>query len=283
MELCYGTAPVAVEDRGDGVRVELSDGSAATADVLVGADGIHSAVRSLVFGPEEDYLHRLGFHTAAYFFRDPELHAQVRERFLLTDTLGAQIGLYGLPDGRVAVFAVHRTAEAAVPADPRAALRAAYGHLGWVVPQVLDRCPPAGEVYYDVVAQTSADRWSRGRTVLLGDSGQAVSLLAGQGASLAVGGAFVLAGALARYRPEEAFAHFERVWRPPVEERQRSARRGAEWFLPDSRTRLALRRAAVRLSALPGVDRWIATSLSGKPTRAVSEAAAAAPLLDLGR
>ncbi|MDN5919427.1 MAG: FAD-dependent monooxygenase, partial [Pseudonocardia sp.] len=159
----YGSRPVRVDDTSsDGVRVTLADGETLTADLLVGADGIHSAVRAMVFGPETDYLRHLGFHTAAFSFVDPVLHARVRDRFHLTDTIDRQMGLYGLRDDRVAVFAVHRTDDPALPEDIPAALRAEYGSLGWVVPDALAHCPPADEVYYDQVAQVVMPSWHRG-------------------------------------------------------------------------------------------------------------------------
>jgi 2-polyprenyl-6-methoxyphenol hydroxylase-like FAD-dependent oxidoreductase len=195
-DLRYDAALESVTPLDDGVRVELADGSVLTADWLIGADGIHSTVRRLVFGPESSYLRRLGFHTAAYTFDAPDIHAAVNGRFVLTDTIGSQFGFYGLRDGRVASFAVHRTTDPSLPDDPRAAIRSAYRELGWVVPEALERCPSPEEIYYDQVAQIVLPTWSKGRVVLLGDAAYAVSLLAGQGASLGIAGAYVLADRL---------------------------------------------------------------------------------------
>ncbi|MEU4803807.1 FAD-dependent monooxygenase [Actinosynnema sp. NPDC023587] len=259
----FGAAVTDVDNRPDGVSVRLSDGTALDADLLVGADGIHSTVRGLVFGPEAAYFRYLGFHTAAFVFEDPQIHRLVDGRFCLTDTVGRQVGCYGLRDGRVAAFTVHRTPDPTRPADPRAAVRAAYATLGWIVPRVLEHCPP--EIYYDQVAQIELPRWSSGRVVLVGDACGAVSLLAGQGASLGMGGAFVLAENLTDP------AAYERRWRPVVREKQRVARNGARWFLPATELRLRARRVAMRLAKLPWVDRRIAVSLIGKPTALVDD------------
>ncbi|MEE1930192.1 FAD-dependent oxidoreductase [Streptomyces sp. TRM 70351] len=270
VELRYGTGPRAVDDTPDGVRVTLTDGTALDADLLVGADGIHSTVRELVFGPEDRFLRYLGFHTAAYLFTDPGLRDAVAGRFNLTDTAGRQMGFYGLRDGRVAAFTVHRTPDPSLPADPRAAVRRAYAGLGWITPRALDLCPPSDEVYYDQVAQVTMDRWSHGRTVLLGDACYAVSLLAGQGASLAVAGAHVLARHLERAASvPAALDGYERAWHPVTVGKQRVARNAARWFLPGSPWELLLRRIALRATALPGVDRYVATALVGKPTTVV--------------
>jgi len=267
VDLRYGTGPSAIADDGTGVRVTLHDGTVLDADLMVGADGIHSTVRALMFGPEDRYLRYLGFHTAAYIFDSPELHDAVQGRAVLTDSINRQMGFYGLRDGRVATFAVHRTPDPALPPDIQAAVRETYDGLGWKVPVALDRCPPAPEIYYDQVAQIHMPAWHTGRTVLVGDAAYAVSLLAGQGASLGIAGAYVLADHLA-HEPtiDAALAAYERRWRPVAEEKQQVGRSAARWFLPTSRSQLRARRAILRLARLPVIDRLMATSLAGKPT-----------------
>lgn len=270
VDLRFGAGVTAVEELGDRVRVTAGD-QVVEADVLVGADGIHSAVRRLVFGGDENYVRHLGFHTAAFVFADPGIQAAVGDRFCLTDSIGRQLGLYGLRDGRVAVFAVHRTADPRLPEDPRAALRAEYGSLGWLVPRVLRLCPPGESVYYDEVVQVDMPAWSRGRVVLAGDACCAVSLIAGQGASLGIAGAFVLGEQLVRAASSgEAFTAYERLMRPVVEEKQRVARRSARWFLPANPPQLWIRRAALRLARLPVLDRYVAAVLAGKSTAVVT-------------
>jgi 2-polyprenyl-6-methoxyphenol hydroxylase-like FAD-dependent oxidoreductase len=74
VEMRYNTSVSAIDETSDGVTVTLTDGGRWRGDLLVGADGIHSVVRSLTFGPESEYLRFLGFHTAAYTFSDPDLH-----------------------------------------------------------------------------------------------------------------------------------------------------------------------------------------------------------------
>lgn len=284
VELRYASAPEQITEHAQGVRVRLTNGQVLEADLLAGADGIHSTVRRLVFGEEDLYLRHLGFHTGAYTFTDAKVHAATEGRFQLTDSLGAQMGLYALEGDRVAAFTVHRTTDTRLPEDPRAAMRAAYSGLGWVVPRALELCPEPEQVYYDHVAQIEMARWSRGRTVLVGDACQAVSLLAGQGASMGVGGAYVLGEELARTDTlAQGLERYEQRWRPVVAERQRAARTGTSWFLPSSPGRLRLRRMFLHLAALPGVDRVVATSLSGKPTRAVRDLATLAATKDSAR
>lgn len=257
----------------DGDRVQLSDGTGIDADLIVGADGVHSRVRALAFGPEQDCLRYLGMHTGAYIFTDPEMFTKVSGQFVLTETRNRQMGFYGLTDDRVAVFAVHRTPDPALPDDPREAFRAAYAGMGGLAERALAHCPPPDQVYYDQVAQIDLPHWSSGRTVLVGDAAHAVSLIAGQGASLGVAGAYILAECLHHAASvEEGLAEYERRWHAVATEVQHSARdRVTEWFLPRTSTRLLLRRWGFRAMHVPGLDRLMVGPLFPKDRKTVAE------------
>jgi 2-polyprenyl-6-methoxyphenol hydroxylase-like FAD-dependent oxidoreductase len=277
VDLRFSTSLTDIDNRTDGVRVTLADGDTLAADLLVGADGVHSTVRGLVFGDEQNYLRYLGFHTAAYVFDDADIHAQVRGQFCVTDTVGRQMGFYGLRDGKVAVFTVHRSSAPDLPSDAQAALRQEYGPLGWIAPRALAACPPADQVFYDQVAQIEMPTWSHRRVTLVGDACYAVSLLAGQGASLGITGAYVLAEQLARAEPiESALARYEQLLRPVVVDKQQVARKSARWFVPESRWQLGVRRFALKLARLPVFDRYVATALAGKSSPLITNRAATA-------
>ena len=265
VEVRFGAEVTDCVDRGPDVEVRTSDGAVLSADVLVGADGIHSRVRRFTFGADSDALRYLGFHTAAFVFDDARIRAACAGRFALTDTIGRQMGFYALRDGRVAAFGVHRTPDPGLPDDTRTAVREAYRSLEWVVPEALAQCPPSEEIYYDQVAQVVMSAWSAGRIALVGDACHAVSLLAGQGASLAVAGARVLAAQLHSGVPiAPALAAYERQWRPVAEDRQASGRAAARWFLPRTHAELWVRRAALKVAALPVVNRALGAFLSGR-------------------
>jgi 2-polyprenyl-6-methoxyphenol hydroxylase-like FAD-dependent oxidoreductase len=262
VQVRFGSSVQSIEETAGGVTVTLSDGGRAGADLLVGADGIHSTTRALAFGPESAFLRHLGLHTAAYTFEHPELHERLAGRFTFTDSAERAVGLYGIRGGRVAAFTVHRTSDPGLPDDPRSVVQETYADLGWVVPEVLSLCPPPPALYYDQVAQIEMPSWSSGRVALAGDACQAVSLLAGQGASLAVAGAHVMAEEVSRNDTvDAALARYHERMAPVVAAKQAAGRRTADWFLPGSPARLLMRRVALWGMRLPGLDRLLGSGL----------------------
>lgn len=274
VQVRYGTTIRRLED----TTAELSDGTMLEADVMVGADGIHSHIRSLTFGPERDYLHYLGMHTSAFTFHDPELFEKVHDQFMLTETLDRQLGLYGLQDGDVAAFTVHRSPDETPPGDAREALRREFSGMGDVVDRALAHCPPSAQMYYDAVAQIRMPQWTRGRIALVGDAAHAVSLVAGQGASLGVAGAYVLAEMLATHSSvPHALAEYQRRWRPVATGIQDASReRAIEVFLPRSPRTLLLRRWVLRAMRIPGLPHLMVGSLFPKSRQTITELSAPA-------
>ncbi|MFC0681741.1 FAD-dependent oxidoreductase [Lysobacter korlensis] len=264
----YGVSVAALDDRGDRVDVTLTDGTERTVDLLIGADGVHSRIRRLLFGDEEQFTRYLGHHVAAYFVRDETLSRRVGTRYHTVSVPGRMAGAYALRGGQVATLFLRREPDPALPADRCAALRDGFGDLGWVLPDLLAGCPDPSEIYYDQVTQVELPRWSSGRVVLLGDACQAVSLFAGHGASLAIAGASILAeelrGDTAADRASLAGAldRYEQRMRPTVDATQELGRRTVRWMAPPNRWRLLLRDAIVTASGLPGLDRLLVRSLT---------------------
>ncbi len=246
----YGTSVAAIHDVPEGVDVESTDGATCRADLLVGADGIHSVVRRLVFGEEREFLRSLGYHTASFLLKDSELAEEVGRRFVLVGVPDRQAGLYPAGDGRLAASLIHASPAMTLPADPGAQVLSAYRGLGSLIDRALEHCPE--DPYYDYVAQIRMPTWSRGRVTLLGDAAHAVSLMAGQGASMAMGGAYTLAVELLGSGVESALERYERRMRPFVLHKQRVGARTADWTVPHRAWRIAVRNRLFGLADLPG-------------------------------
>lgn len=265
----FGSAVVSVEDRTDYVTAVLADGTRISADIVVAADGIHSAVRHDVFGDSAAFDRQLGMHTCAYTFDSPRLHAKLGDALVSSDERDRMVGLYGLRNGKVALFAAHRVADTVLPADPQQAIRDAYRDMGDDIDEAIEKCPDTEHVYYDQVAQVELPVWSRGRVVFAGDACQAVSLLAGQGASLAIAGGVLLVEKISSgVELSAAFAEYEDEWMPVVLEKQAAGRRAANGFLPQTAVQLWVRRAALALLSSRFFGPFVSTRITGtKPSK----------------
>ncbi len=253
----FGTEVDSFEQDEERVRVRFTDGSTDSFDLLVGADGVHSRVRELTFGEESLFSRFLGYCIAAFIMDDPELRRRLGEAFYTLTVPGRQVAVYPIRGGRLATFFIHkanRVLNSFSPKSVREEMSAEYGGMGWIVPELLERCPYGSGVYFDEVAQIEMPSWSVGRVVLVGDACHCVSLLAGQGASLAVAGSYVLAEELSSVQKENvraALTAYERRLGPSVAKRQKAVRRLARWFVPDDRARLMMRNAVMRMTTSP--------------------------------
>ena len=253
VEVRFGTSVNSLEETRDGVVVRLSDGEEIGCDLVVGADGLHSQVRALHFGPEERWVRPLGAHVAAFLLdRSGFPDAELGTSYWLTEVNRAA-ALGAVNEQALVAFFIWRTDGRLLTGTVEEELRSAFADAGWRVPAMLDLLPTANDVYFDEVAHVVMPHWSEGRIVLVGDAAFAVSLFAGRGATLAMAGAFVLADALAD-RPDEidtALAAYEARLRPWVDKAQRMARRNIHLFAPANRFQLLARETMLRLAARP--------------------------------
>lgn len=246
-EIRYGTEIESLNEEKGSLLVTLSTGSTETWDLVVGADGIHSNVRRLVF--PENLERYLGYATAAFTIDDPP--ASLSPSFVTITEPSRQVSVYPINGSRLAAFFLHRRDKPVTDSSRGAAvreLRSSYAGMRWIVPDLLSHLDSARDIYFDSVSQVETSRWSKGRVVLIGDAAGCVSLLAGQGASLAMAGAYVLARELARLPVDRALAAYESRMRPRVERTQRSGRSIARWFLPETDWRIRMRNLGLRLS-----------------------------------
>jgi 2-polyprenyl-6-methoxyphenol hydroxylase-like FAD-dependent oxidoreductase len=258
VEYLFDETITALEQDADGVHVTFRNAPARTVDLAVGADGLHSAVRGLAFGPETGFRHDLGFAFAG-FSLDAATSAgwNLDREFVAHNTPGQMAGVNAVrgQQSLTGMFAFATPPGFAVdPRDvtgQRDAVAAAFARGGWEVPRLVAAMRTAEDFFFDTVSQIRMPRWSSGRVALVGDAAYAPALLSGQGTSLALIGAYVLAGELAAAGgdPAIAFTAYERALRPFVERNQRLATSGGAALVPRTRTALWLRNAV--LTALP--------------------------------
>ncbi|MFI7515630.1 FAD-dependent oxidoreductase [Micromonospora echinofusca] len=251
----FGTTVTSVDQDADRVRVTLSDGSTQDADLLVGADGVHSATRTAAFGP--GFRVDLPYVVAAFPLAGPV--AGVPESSATTFIgPGRTAAIINLGPRRSSAFFTYRCPDppAQLRRGPAAALAETFGDLGAGVPDALrqlDRDP--SDAYFDAVSQVVMPRWSTGRIVLLGDAAWCVTLFAGHGAALALAGADQLGAALRRHDDDvpAALAGWEAGLRPEVTRRQALARRGMLQYAPPSRFHVWMGGVTMRAITLPGI------------------------------
>lgn len=246
---------VSVEQDSDRVRVQLSDGSTAEADLLVGADGVHSATRAAVFGQE--YRVDMPYMVAACRLDDPP--GEVPDRTAVTYIgPGRTAGVVNLGPQRNSAFFTYKCADPVqeLAQGPVDSLRNAFGDLAGAFPEVfrqLEKDP--SEVYFDRVSQVVMPRWSAGRVVMLGDAAWSVTLFAGYGAALAMSGADRL-GEFLQQHPDDvpkALQEWEEQLRPDVLKRQALAHRGIYFYAPPSRFHVWMNDVTMRVISAPGV------------------------------
>jgi 2-polyprenyl-6-methoxyphenol hydroxylase-like FAD-dependent oxidoreductase len=258
VECIFGDEIVALEERSDGVRVQLQHAGERSFDLVIGADGLHSAVRKLAFGPQSQFEKHLGYVVAAFEARG--YRPRDEDVYLIHGQPGRMIGRFTLCDDRTLFLLVFASDNAALPSTrdlQEAMLRDVYGNGGWECPNMLGELDRTEELYFDRVSQIKMQDWSRGRIALIGDAAFCVSLLAGQGSALAMISAYVLAGELAAAggRYDQAFARYEALLRSFISAKQEGAVRFAGAFAPRTRTGLYVRNLFVKAFAIPGLAR----------------------------
>ena len=243
-EYIFDDSIVAAGESADGVDVSFQRGNRRRFDLVVGADGLHSKVRSVVFGDESSFVRYLGYYVSIFTIPN---YLNLEHAGLYYGSLGKKVGIFSGGDPQEAkasfFFATNSLDYARRNSEQqKEILRESFREEGWEVPRLLEWMESAPDFYFDSVSQVKMDHWSAGRCVLLGDAAYCASPLSGMGTGMAVVGAYVLAGELAEADGdfEIAFENYETRMRGFVEKCQGIADGGTDWFVPRTRVRLWL-------------------------------------------
>ncbi|SOX53513.1 FAD-binding protein [Mycobacterium ahvazicum] len=246
--LRFGESVTELHDDGRGVDVLFVSGGQARYDLVVGADGLHSATRRLIFGPERRYLRHLGFYVALANL--PHYRPT-----------GAPNPIYNFPGHMAGVVAYRDVALAVLEfrsswieydyhdldAQKRVLTEEFGGHGRWRVPELLDAACRDPELYFDSVSQIDMPSWHRGRVVLVGDAAHCASPMSGRGTSLAITGTWLLAKALSDNADDldAAMAQYERDQRPHVTHAQGTVGAGGDLLVPATQEAIDARNRAL--------------------------------------
>lgn len=266
VEYLFGDRIVEVSQDAEGVDVTFAAGDRRRFDLVIGADGLHSSLRSMVFGPREEFVRHLGLVLA--FYTVPNEFGL--DRWLIDyQEAGRWAGLRPVHDAERAIAMLsfpapdfdidHRDVEA-----QKRLLRDSMEGFGWETSRILAHLDDTPDFYLDQVAQVVMDRWSSGRVGLLGDAAFSASPMSGGGTGMALIGAYLLAGELAAadWDPAVGFAAYEERMRSYVEANQEMGKMHVQMLLgpepgveppaePDTEAMTALIEHAVNGPELP--------------------------------
>jgi 2-polyprenyl-6-methoxyphenol hydroxylase-like FAD-dependent oxidoreductase len=242
----FGDTITNLTETADGVRVDFAQAESQTFDIVIGADGIHSGVRRLAFGPESDYVKHLGYYIAGWDLTNDRGFGTTAVQYNVPGRMASVSADFRDPSkaGALFVFTGERQDVDWRDLDrQRRMIRDAFAGMRWRVPYLLDTLGEVEEMYFDSISRAHAPRWTNGRVALLGDAAWGVTL-GGMGVGTGVVGAYVLAGelSLARGDHRAAFAAYEQRMRAYAGRWQKGASPG-QFLAPSNAALLWLRNA----------------------------------------
>jgi len=258
VEFIYGDSVVTIAESGQGVDVTFERAAPRRFDLVVGADGLHSRVRWLTFGPESQFVEHLGMYVATVPL---DGSAEDQKNVVMHSTPGRAVAVHPATGRGIVAFIFRYALRPALyhrDSDRQKQLMsAAYAGVGWQVPELLERVRGADDLYFDSVSRVRLDTWSRGRIGLVGDAASCATLL-GDGSSMAIAGAATLAEALAAQpaEPTTALHRYEQSQRKLIGSRQRRISVASHLLVPATRAGLAARNTGFRI--------WPAIAAAGR-------------------
>ncbi|MEM7796840.1 MAG: FAD-dependent monooxygenase [Cyanobacteria bacterium P01_C01_bin.118] len=244
VEIRLGQTIQAVNSDPDNVTVTFANGQVETFDLLIGADGVHSATRDLVFGT--DNFRRYFNVSFMAFFSQQDFGIGNCNYNLVMPRRYVGIGKYGQETGAFFVYPAAVGQQISLESR-KSFLLDQFSDCGWVIKDVINSVIDPTQIFYDDMLQIVMPTWSSGRACLIGDAAHTLTLMSGKGAGMAILGAYVLAQALATSDYKTAFRSYEQQLRPGIEALQKDAMQMTQMMMPKSALAVALTHVYMRL------------------------------------
>lgn len=271
VEIIFADTIDKIEQDEDKVNVTFLSGKNRSFDLLVGADGLHSNVRNLVFGSEAQFEKYFGYYTSSFTL---ENYPSQGRAFSMFNVPGKQAAVYSYSTSRTAAFFVFTSPEKLKydhhdVEKQKQILKNEFMSIGWKCPDILAKIDSSSDFYFDSVSQIKMDNWSKGRITLVGDACDCPSLLSGKGSTLAMVGAYILAGELklAKGNYKTAFTQYENIFKPFINKKQKSAQGFAKSFIPKSNFGIWVRNQAMKLMSLSFISKLYLNQFNDKELR----------------
>lgn len=262
VEMIFGDSIITIEDDGVRPRIGLEHAPHREVDLVIGADGLHSKVRQITFGPEEQFEYPMGCHVAS--FEVAGYRPREEDLYMAYTVPGRYVARFPIRDDKTLFFMLLRNEylPGAFPVNEsarKAALKSAFSGIGWECSAILSALESADDVYFDRVSQIRMDAWTKGRVALVGDSAACPSLLAGEGAGFALAEAYVLAGEIYRHGADlgAALTQYEERIKPYTMRKQRYSESLVPSFVPKTALGVRVRDFATLLMRLPVFPRLL--------------------------
>ncbi|MEO8366583.1 MAG: FAD-binding domain [Pseudoxanthomonas sp.] len=262
VETIFDDSIATIEDEGAHVRIGFEHAPEREVDLVIGADGLHSRVRQIAFGPDARFEYPMGCHVAS--FEVAGYRPRIDNLYVAHTAPGRYIARFPVRDDKTLFFMLLRDEylPSTVPtSEPgrKAALANAFSGMGWESPAILSAMQHVDGVYFDSISQIRMEAWAKGRVALLGDAAACPSLIAGEGAGFALAAAYVLAGEIHQHGAdlEPALTKYQERLKPYAARKQKYAESLVPSFLPRTAHGVSIRDFATLLMRLPVFPRLL--------------------------
>ncbi|APC96348.1 FAD-binding domain [Francisella frigiditurris] len=265
MDVRFGCYISSIEKAKDGVVAHLSNGEKEKFDLIIGADGLHSQIRTLAF--KNSSYEEFDLDTYVVALTLPDYEPREENAYVVSIDSKKQVAKAAIEDNKTLfLFTFRSELVEKIPTsleERKEVLRSVFKDMEWEVPNILERLDDAEDIYFDKVCQIRMESWSSDRVALIGDAAACPSLLAGQGSMFAIMEAYVLAGELYKAKGDYkvAFENYEQILKKFIENKQKAALTNLAFFAPRNNFHKYLASIFLKMTKVPILSKFIIGSM----------------------